>query len=84
MRHGSVGLLLPHTEAKVVDTATGEPLPRGADGEVWVRGPQLMRGYHDDPAATAATIDADGWLHTAISATSTRTATSSSSTASRS
>ena len=64
MRHGSVGLLVPGTEAKVVDTATGEPLPRGTDGEVWVRGPQLMLGYRDNPEATAATIDADGWLHT--------------------
>ena len=58
------GLLVPGTEATVVDTATGAPLPRGADGEVWVRGPQLMLGYRDDPEATAATIDADGWLHT--------------------
>jgi acyl-CoA synthetase (AMP-forming)/AMP-acid ligase II len=64
MRHGSVGLLVPGTEARVVDTTTGGPQPRGADGEVWVRGPQLMDGYRDDPAATAATIDADGWLHT--------------------
>jgi acyl-CoA synthetase (AMP-forming)/AMP-acid ligase II len=52
VRHGSVGRLVPGTEARVVD------------GEVWVRGPQLMSGYVDDPVATAATIDADGWLHT--------------------
>ena len=64
MRHGSVGLLVPGTEAKVIDTETGEPLPRGIDGEVCVRGPQLMLGYRDDPGATAATIDGDGWLRT--------------------
>jgi acyl-CoA synthetase (AMP-forming)/AMP-acid ligase II len=52
IRHGSVGLLMPGTEAQVVD------------GEIWVRGPQLMAGYLDNPEATAATIDADGWLHT--------------------
>jgi acyl-CoA synthetase (AMP-forming)/AMP-acid ligase II len=52
IRHGSVGLLVPGTEAEVVD------------GEIRVRGPQLMSGYRGDPAATAATIDADGWLHT--------------------
>jgi acyl-CoA synthetase (AMP-forming)/AMP-acid ligase II len=61
---GSPGRLVPGTEAKVVDTVTGESLPRGADGEIWVRGPQLMDGYRDDPAATAASLDAGGWLHT--------------------
>ena len=34
------------------------------DGEVWLRGPQLFSGYRDDAAATAVTLDADGWLHT--------------------
>jgi acyl-CoA synthetase (AMP-forming)/AMP-acid ligase II len=52
VRPGSVGRLVPGTEAQIVD------------GEVWVRGPQLMSGYLDDPLATAATIDGDGWLHT--------------------
>jgi acyl-CoA synthetase (AMP-forming)/AMP-acid ligase II len=52
VRHGSVGRLMSGTEARIVD------------GEVWVRGPQLMSGYVDNPLATAATLDAEGWLHT--------------------
>ena len=52
------------TEAAIVDPRTGATLPAGEDGELWVRGPQLMAGYRDDPEATAATIDDDGWLHT--------------------
>jgi acyl-CoA synthetase (AMP-forming)/AMP-acid ligase II len=63
-RPESVGLLVPGTEAMVVDPQSGVPLAAGEDGELWVRGPQLMAGYLDDPAATAATIDPDGWLHT--------------------
>ena len=51
MRAGTCGQLIPGVEAQVVD------------GELWVRSPALFSGYHDDPAATAATIDADGWLH---------------------
>jgi acyl-CoA synthetase (AMP-forming)/AMP-acid ligase II len=63
-RRGSVGRLLPNTEARIVDVDSGTDLAAGRAGELWVRGPQLMRGYRDRPAATAATIDADGWLHT--------------------
>jgi acyl-CoA synthetase (AMP-forming)/AMP-acid ligase II len=64
MRRGSVGLLVGGTEAAIVDPPTGAMLPAGEDGELWVRGPQLMAGYRDNPEATAATIDDDGWLHT--------------------
>lgn len=42
----------------------GRPVPTGAQGEVWVRGFNVMQGYLDDPAATAQAIDTDGWLHT--------------------
>jgi acyl-CoA synthetase (AMP-forming)/AMP-acid ligase II len=61
---GTVGALLPGTAARIVDPATGADLGPGAEGELLVRGPQLMRGYRGRPEATAATIDADGWLHT--------------------
>lgn len=61
---GSVGVTAPNTETLVVDPATGADLGVGEQGEIWVRGPQVMKGYLDNPEATAATIDADGWLHT--------------------
>ncbi|MET8149518.1 AMP-binding protein [Actinoplanes sp. NPDC049668] len=63
-RRGSVGRLIPNTEARIVDPDSGADLAAGRAGELLVRGPQLMRGYRDRPAATAATVDADGWLHT--------------------
>jgi acyl-CoA synthetase (AMP-forming)/AMP-acid ligase II len=63
-RLGSVGRLLPNTHCKLMDVASGAALGPGDSGEVWVRGPQLMRGYLHQPAATAATIDANGWLRT--------------------
>jgi len=61
---GSIGPALPNTEVMVVDVETGEPLPVGETGEVWIRGPQVMAGYLNNPEATARTIDADGFLHT--------------------
>jgi acyl-CoA synthetase (AMP-forming)/AMP-acid ligase II len=64
LRPGSVGLLVGGTEARVVDPRSRATLAAGEDGELWVRGPQLMAGYRDDPEATAAAIDDDGWLHT--------------------
>ncbi|MDG6105111.1 AMP-binding protein [Dactylosporangium aurantiacum] len=63
-RRGSVGRPLPGTEVRVVDPGTGADLGPGRTGELWVRGPQLMRGYRGRPQETAATLDADGWLHT--------------------
>jgi acyl-CoA synthetase (AMP-forming)/AMP-acid ligase II len=61
---GSVGPPVAATEARVVDWATGEDVAPGTDGEIWVRGPQVMKGYLNNPEATARTVDADGWLHT--------------------
>ncbi|MEQ8659357.1 MAG: AMP-binding protein, partial [Gammaproteobacteria bacterium] len=61
--NGSIGLPVPSTAIRIkatpaVDAAVGEP------GELCVRGPQVMRGYWDNPEETAAVLDADGWLHT--------------------
>jgi long-chain acyl-CoA synthetase len=63
---GSIGVPLPDTEAKIVDLETGETLPFDgeAQGELCVRGPQVMKGYWNRPEETAETIDADGWMHT--------------------
>ena len=61
---GSIGVAISNTEARIVDPDTGEDLGLGEDGEMWIRGPQVMKGYLNNPEATAATIDADGWLHT--------------------
>ena len=60
----SVGPAAPSTAFRVVDVATGEDAPTGGLGEVWVRGPQVMKGYLNNPDATRAMIDGDGWLHT--------------------
>ncbi|WP_448625818.1 AMP-binding protein [Geodermatophilus sp. URMC 64] len=60
---GAVGTLVPATEARVIDPATGGDLRPGDTGELWFRGPQVMAGYLGNPAATAAAIDAGGWFH---------------------
>jgi acyl-CoA synthetase (AMP-forming)/AMP-acid ligase II len=61
---GSVGRVMPNTELRVVDPRTGRDLGAGEPGELWVRGPQVMAGYLNNPAATAEMLDADGWLRT--------------------
>ena len=61
---GSVGPSLPNTDCKVVDAATGKELDRNEDGEIWIRGPQVMKGYLNNPEATRASIDSDGFFHT--------------------
>ncbi|MCD2190518.1 class I adenylate-forming enzyme family protein [Actinomycetospora soli] len=60
----TVGRPLPHVEVKVVDPVDGEVVPLGEPGEICARGYQQMLRYLHDPEATAATVDADGFLHT--------------------
>ena len=61
---GSIGCLIGNAEARVVSTETGADVGAGERGEIWVRGPFVMKGYLENPEATALTIDGDGWLHT--------------------
>jgi long-chain acyl-CoA synthetase len=65
---GSVGVPVPGLEVRLVDD-TGEDVLVGDAGEVWVRGPNVFRGYWRDPETSARTVDADGWLHTGDVAT---------------
>jgi acyl-CoA synthetase (AMP-forming)/AMP-acid ligase II len=57
----SVGIVLPNTECKIVDTVTGQALGPGHDGELLFRGPQIMQGYLNDPASTARAFDSEGF-----------------------
>lgn len=64
IKYGSVGQCLPNTECKIVDLETGAELGPDQEGELWIRGPQIMKGYLNRPDATAETVDSEGWLHT--------------------
>jgi acyl-CoA synthetase (AMP-forming)/AMP-acid ligase II len=61
---GSVGSSVPNTDCKIVDAAMAQELGRNEDGEIWIRGPQVMKGYLNNPDATRNSIDADGFFHT--------------------
>ena len=60
----SAGRPLPWVELRVADPVTGEELGSGEIGEVWLRAPNVMAGYHHRPEETAAAITPDGWLRT--------------------
>ncbi|MCD2192711.1 AMP-binding protein [Actinomycetospora endophytica] len=64
----SIGVALPNVECKLVDPETGEEGPRG---ELWVKGPNVMREYLNNADATSSTLDSDGFLHTGDVATVT-------------
>jgi fatty-acyl-CoA synthase len=64
LRVQTVGRAMPNTELKVISIESGETLPAGEPGELCVRGYLVMKGYDEQPEATAKAVDADGWLHT--------------------
>ncbi len=66
---GSIGAVVANSECRLVDPVTGEDSEPDARGEIWVRGPQIMKGYFNAGEATREAIDADGWLHTGDIAT---------------
>jgi len=61
IRPGSVGRLIPGAEARIADD-DGAPLPAGQTGEVWLRGPMIMTGYHNLPEESAAALTPDGFF----------------------
>lgn len=63
-RSGASGLTVPNTTCRIVDIDTGADLDPGEEGELWIKGPQVMQGYLNNPEATAETITEDGWLRT--------------------
>jgi len=64
IKPGSCGCVVPNTEVKIADVVTGHELSQHQEGELLIRGPQIMRGYLNRPDETAACLDTDGWYHT--------------------
>ncbi|HEX2911518.1 MAG TPA: AMP-binding protein [Chloroflexia bacterium] len=69
LKSATVGKPYPHLEIKIVNPASGEPVPLGERGELLARGFMVMKGYYNMPEKTADTIDEEGWLHTGDLAT---------------
>jgi fatty-acyl-CoA synthase len=64
LRVETVGRALPGIELKIVSTETGRTLPDNEQGEICARGHCTMQGYYNNPEATAAALDEEGWIHT--------------------
>jgi fatty-acyl-CoA synthase len=64
LRTGRLGMPMDDWEVRIIDPQTGGDVPVGVHGEIVARGPNAMKGYYRDPVKTAATLDADGWMHT--------------------
>ena len=61
---GSIGKVIPMTEVRIVDVDNGADVGPNTEGELWIRGPQIMRGYLNQPDATSQSIDESGWYRT--------------------
>ncbi|HLO58857.1 MAG TPA: AMP-binding protein [Bacteroidales bacterium] len=72
VRATTVGVNYPGVEVKIVDPETGEECPPEVQGEICCRGYNVMKGYYNNPEATAKAIDKDGWLHSGDLAVKTR------------
>ncbi|MCD6571402.1 MAG: long-chain fatty acid--CoA ligase [Deltaproteobacteria bacterium] len=64
IKAGTVGLPVPNTDLKIVDITENKELPPGESGEIYIKGPQVTKGYYKKPEETKLAIDEDGWLHT--------------------
>jgi 4-coumarate--CoA ligase len=63
-RAGTVGILVPNLEMRIVNPDSGEDADDGSEGEIWYRGPNVMKGYLGRAQETGEMLDDDGWLHT--------------------
>jgi acyl-CoA synthetase (AMP-forming)/AMP-acid ligase II len=63
-RPGAIGHAYPNTNCRIIDITTGDDLGADQEGEIWINGPQVMKGYLNAPAETDKILDKDGWLRT--------------------
>jgi acyl-CoA synthetase (AMP-forming)/AMP-acid ligase II len=64
LKPGTIGVAVPNMECRIVDVESGEDAADGERGELWMRGPNVMKGYLNNEEETKSTVDDDGWLHT--------------------